>query len=81
MLELSIAEIEEVYGAGATPADVVIGAGLSQASSGAGAAIGAGIAEGLEAGSFLGPLGAVFGAMGGAAFAYYVFRNTQHDKD
>ncbi|NVM77066.1 hypothetical protein FHW83_002867 [Duganella sp. SG902] len=70
MRELSIVEIAEVSGAGA--ADVIVGAGLSRAASGAGAAIGAGIAEGFGAGAFLGPLGAVIGAMGGAALAYYV---------
>ncbi len=72
MYELSIAEIGEVSGAGA--ADVIVGAGLSRAASGAGAAFGAGVAEGFGAGAFLGPAGAVVGAMAGAALAYYLLK-------
>jgi hypothetical protein len=79
MRDLTVMEIDEVSGAGA--ADLIIGAGLTRAAAGADAAIGAGIAEGLGAGAFLGPLGALAGAMGGAALAYYAFRNTSRDKD
>ncbi|GJJ00741.1 hypothetical protein RugamoR64_12790 [Duganella rhizosphaerae] len=76
MRELSIFEIEEVSGAGA--ADVIVGAGLSRAASGAGAAFGAGLAEGFGAGAFLGPLGAVVGAMVGGGLAFYLLRPTNN---
>lgn len=54
--------------------DVMFTAAVGRAVSGAGAALGEGIAMGLGAGAWLGPAGAVVGAVAGAGIAYLAFK-------